>query len=126
MTDLTAQITAALKEYSTTCEQEIQKAIDDVSKEAKRKLLSTSPKGGRSQYRKGWKVTVERRSGYYKAHIHNKEYQLTHLLEHGHKTVLKSGKYGDKSSASARPHIAAVEQWANKEIEKRIREVLSG
>ena len=126
MNDFTAQLTAAMKEYSTTCETEIQKAIDDVAKEAKKKLLATSPTGRRKQYRKGWKVTFERRSGYYKAHIHSKEYQLTHLLEHGHKTVLKSGKYGGKSSAAARPHIAAVEQWANKEIEKRIKEVLQG
>lgn len=126
MTDFTAQLTAALKEYSNTCEQEIQKAIDDVSKEAKKKLLATSPRGRRGQYRKGWKVTFERRSGYYKAHIHSKEYQLTHLLEHGHRTGLKSGKYGGRSSSSAKPHIAAVEQWANKEIEKRIKEVLSG
>ena len=126
MTDFTAQLTAALKEYSNTCEQEIQKAIDDVAKEAKKKLASTSPTGRRGKYRKGWKVTFDRRSGYYKAHIHSKEYQLTHLLEHGHRTVLKSGKYGIRGSAAARPHIAAVEQWANHEIEKRIKEVLSG
>ena len=118
MTDFTAQLTAALKEYSTTCEQEIQKAIDDVSKEAKKRLLATSPVGRRGKYRRGWKVTVEKRSGYYKAHIHSKEYQLTHLLEHGHK--VRGGH------SPAIPHIADVEQWANAEIEKRIKEVLQG
>lgn len=117
MTDFTAQLTAALKEYSTTCEQEIQKAIDDVSKEAKKKLSSVSP-ARTGKYKKGWKVTVERRSGYYRAHIHNSRYQLTHLLEHGHN--VRGGH------SPAIPHIADVEQWANQEIEKRIKEVLQG
>lgn len=117
MTDFTAQLTAALKEYSQTCEQDIQKAIDDVCKEAKSKLSSSSPKRT-GKYKRGWKVTIERRSGYYKAHIHNSRYQLTHLLEKGHR--VRGGH------SPAIPHIKAVEEWANNEVEKRIKEVLQG
>lgn len=126
MIDFTKQLTDALQEYSRTSEEGIRNAINDVCKEAKKTLTSTSPKGHRSKYKKGWKVTIEQRAGHYVAHIHNRQYQLTHLLEKGHKTNLKSGKYGKQSRASARPHIRAVEQWAIKEVEKRIKEVLQG
>ena len=116
MTDFSKQLTAALSEYSSSCEEEIQKAVQDVAKQAQKKLSSTSPVRT-GKYKRGWKVKIERRSGYCKARIHNKYYQLTHLLEHGHK-VHKTGH------AAARPHIAAVEQWAVKEVEKRIKEAL--
>jgi hypothetical protein len=124
--DFTKQLTDALQEYSKTSETGIQSAIDDVCKEARKKLSSTSPTGHRKKYKRGWKVTIVERPGYYKAHIHNRQYQLTHLLEKGHKTNLKSGKYGKQSRSSARPHIRSVEQWAIKEVEKRIKEVLQG
>ena len=126
MTDFTAQLTAALKEYSNTCEQEIQKVIDDVSKETKKMLLKSSPKGRRGIYRKGWRVTIERRSGFYKAHVHNSEYSLVHLIEHGHATNIKHGNFGWKPFTSPHVHVAHAEKWAVKEVEKRIKEVLQG
>lgn len=118
MTDLTKQLTAALQEYSTSCEEEIQKAIQDVAKQAQKRLSLNSP-SRTGKYKGSWKVKIERRAGYCKAHIHNTRYQLTHLLEYGHK-VHRTGH------AAARPHIAAVEAWAVKEAEKRIKEALSG
>ena len=127
MTDFTKQLTDALMEYSKTCEQDVQKVIDDVAKEAKKRLVKTSPKGKRKKYYKGWKLTIEPRSGRYVVHIHQKkpEYRLAHLLEHGHKTGLKDGKYGWKAYTAPHVHIAKVEKWAIKEVEERIREVLS-
>lgn len=117
MTDLTKQLTAALSEYSSSCEEEIQTILTDVAKQAKKRLSFSSPTRT-GKYKGSWKVKVEKRAGYTKVHIHNTRYQLTHLLEYGHK-VHKTGH------AAARPHIAAVEQWAIKETEKRIREALS-
>ena len=116
MTDFTQKLTEALMEYSRTCESEIQQAIDDVSKEAKKRLSATAPKRT-GKYKRGFRVTITKRSGYYKADIHNpKKYMLTHLLEKGHK--VRGGR------SPALPHFAAVEQWANKEVERRIREAL--
>lgn len=117
MTDLTAQITAALKEYSSTSEDKIQEVLQDVAKEAKKKLSSASP-SRTGKYKRGWKVTMTRRSGYCKVDIHNSRYQMTHLLEHGHR--VGSGR------SPAIVHIAPVEQWAINEAEKRIKEVLKG
>ena len=117
MTDLTKQLTEALSEYSSTCETEIQKIIQDVAKQAQKRLSINSP-ARTGKYKGSWKVKIEKRAGYTKAHIHNTRYQLTHLLEFGHK-VHKTGH------AAARPHIAAVERWAVNEVEKRIKEALS-
>ena len=117
MTDFTQKLTEALMEYSRTCEQDVQQIIDDVSKEAKKRLSATAPKRT-GKYKRGFRVTITKRSGYYKADIHNpKKYMLTHLLEKGHK--VRGGR------SPALPHFAAVEQWANKEVERRIREALS-
>ena len=117
MTDLTAQITAALKEYSSTCEEQIQEVLQDVAKEAKKQLSSASPKRT-GKYKRGWKVTLTRRSGYCKVDIHKTRYQLTHLLEKGHRA--HSGR------SPAIVHIKPVEEWAIKEAERRIKEVLQG
>lgn len=115
--DLTAQLISAMKEYSSTCEEQIQEVLQDVAKEAKKKLSSTSPKRT-GKYKRGWKVTLTRRAGYCKVDIHNTKYQLTHLLEKGHRL------HGGRSPAIV--HIKPVEEWAIKEAEKRIKEVLQG
>lgn len=115
--DLTAQLISAMKEYSSTCEEQIQEVLQDVAKEAKKKLSSTSPKRT-GKYKRGWKVTLTRRAGYCKVDIHNTQYQLTHLLEKGHR--VGSGR------SPAIVHIKPVEEWAIKEAEKRIKEVLQG
>ena len=117
MKDFTSEITEALKEYSSSCDEQIQAAIQDVAKQAQKRLTATSPARS-GKYKRSWKVKLERRPSYCKVHIHNTRYQLTHLLEFGHR--VRGGR------ASARPHIAAVEQWAVAEAEKRIKEVLSG
>lgn len=115
--DLTAQLVSALKEYSSTCEEQIQEVLQDVAKEAKKQLSSVSPKRT-GKYKRGWKVTLTRRSGFCKVDIHNTRYQLTHLLEKGHR--VGSGR------SPAIVHIKPVEEWAIKEAEKRIKEVLQG
>jgi hypothetical protein len=117
MTDFTAQLTDALREYSITCDEAIQEVLTDVAKQAQKRLTATSP-SRTGKYKRSWKVKIERRQGFCKVHIHNTRYQLTHLLEFGHKA--------HSGHAEARPHIASVEKWAVAEAEKRIKEVLSG
>lgn len=115
--NLTSQITQALTEYSRVAQEDIQKILDDVGKEAVQKVKPNSPKGT-GKYRRGWKVTVKKRPDHYEIHVHNKRYQLTHLLEKGHK-IWRGGR------AAAFPHIADVDNWAKEEAERRIREALS-
>lgn len=116
MDDFSAQMISALQEYSNTTSEQVEKILSDVAKEAQKKLKSTSPKN-KGTYKKGWSVTIERRNGKCVARIHNKRYQLTHLLEKGHRS--RNGGW-----VQARPHIATVNDWAAQETEKRIKEAL--
>lgn len=117
MQDFSQQLISALQEYSETCEDEIQKILQDVGKEAQAKLSKTSPKRT-GKYKRGWKVDITRKAGECTVSVHNTRYQLTHLLENGHRT--RNGGF-----VSAQVHIAPVDTWAKEEAEKRIKEVFS-
>ena len=118
MTDLSKQIADAMTQYSGAISEGIETALKNVGKEAAVRLKSTSPRRS-GKYRKGWKVTAERRNGEITVTVHNKHYRLTHLLEHGHKT--RNG-----GRAAAVPHIAPVEEWAEKEALKVIEKAVKG
>lgn len=118
MDDITRQITEAMKQYTGAVSEEIEAALKSVGKEAAVKLKQTSPKRS-GEYRKGWTVSAERKNGEISVTVHNKNYRLTHLLEHGHKT--HSG-----GRASAIPHIAPVEAWAEQEALKAVEKAVKG
>lgn len=106
-----------LKEYSEDVQDATNKSIEKVAKEAVQKLKNTSPKKT-GDYARGWKVKRERGHGSIATLIvHNKEYQLTHLLENGHIVRNKKGTYG---RAPAIKHIKPVEEWANTELPQEI------
>lgn len=125
MDDITRQITEAMKQYTGAVSEEIETALNSVGKEAAVKLKQTSPKrSGKyrkrsGKYWKGWTVSAERKNGEISVTVHNKNYRLTHLLEHGHKT--RSG-----GRASAIPHIAPVEAWAEQEALKAVEKAVKG
>ncbi len=122
--DLTTQLTRIMSDYSRTSEEKIQKILQDVGKEAKQKLNRTSPKRpGGGAYRRGWKVTLQRRNGNTTVHIHNKIYRLVHLLEKGH---VSRRKHRGRPFVDAKVHVQPVDEWAKNEVERRIREELRG
>lgn len=118
MQSLDQQIMAALAAYTEDVREGIAEVLEDVGNEATKKLKTTSPKlSGR--YRRSWKLKLSSRDGSTEVIAYNaKHYQLTHLLEHGHRTR------NHQAFVAARPHIAEVEDWAREEANRRIREVL--
>lgn len=107
--DITGEIQKALKAYTYEVATEIEEAKEDVSKELKKNLKNDSPELTGS-YKKGWRI---KKVG--NAHVvHNKtDYQLTHLLEHGH--VKRDG-----GRTQEKVHIRPNEQKAVKEFLKRV------
>lgn len=111
------QIARILDDYSLEVRAVVEREIDKVSREAVRKLKSTSPsKSG--EYAKGW--ARRKVSGGYVAYNKAKPW-LTHLLENGHVTKNKKGTYG---RTPAHKHIKPVEEWAETELTTRIEEAL--
>ena len=110
-----------LKQYYPNVVETTTEVIDEVSKEAVKKLKQDSPKGAKGKYAKGWARKVETGRLTVGATVYGKHgtYQLAHLLEHGH------AKRGGGRTESL-VHIAPVEQWAIDEAYERIMHRLEG
>lgn len=126
---LSRELTKSLTEYGKLAQHEVHDILESVGDEAKSRVASLSPKGrrrGSGKYKRGWKVKIEESGSSTSVTVHNKHYQLTHLLEFGHRTRLKHGKYGKQAAVGAQPHIEEVNEWAQRELERRIRKALGG
>ena len=119
MESLTVQMSRILEEYSEEVQDVTNDAIQKIAKESVQKLKNTSPKRpGHGEYARGWTIKREKGRGNIATLIvHNKQYQLTHLLENGHIVRNKKGTYG---RAPAIKHIKPVEEEANTELPQEI------
>lgn len=122
--NLSEQITAAVTQYTKTVQDDIAKRFAEIGNEAKTRVASASPKGKRGKYKRGWKVKTEIKNGMVSVTVHNTQYRLTHLLENGHRTRYKHGKYGTKRTVHGMQHIAPVEQWAEQAAIEAVRKAV--
>ena len=115
--DLERAVKDILQDYSVEVSKAAAEAVQEVAKEATKKLRQTSPKR-KGRYAKGWTGKVEKTATTVDATVYGKTgtYQLAHLLEHGH------ARRGGGRNVGGIEHIKPVEEWAIKEVEKRIRE----
>lgn len=117
--------------YGNEVAYEVNIALNEVAEEAKERVKAASPKRT-GKYKRGWRVDFKSKGGLLQCIVHQsgKEYRLTHLLENGHGTRLGKGRnsrrYGTKSHVAAQPHIAEVNDWAQRELEQRIRKAIGG
>ena len=117
MDDFTEQLNDLLYLYADNVTDEVKAAGTEVAKEAVRKLKAESPKRT-GKYSRGWKYKkVFENASEQRIKVYDTKYQLTHLLEKGHKS--RNG-----GMVKARKHIAPVEQWVQEEFEKRVRETV--
>lgn len=110
---------------------EVQRNLDDVTKKIGQKgaqamrnqAKATFPvkKGHKTsgKYEKGWKAKVETHRLYTKVTIYDKDHAaLAHLLEFGHVSANKKGRYG---KVDAYPHIKPVEEALIFEYEREVK-----
>lgn len=122
--DLTAQVNKILQEYVDQVDKVVLRTEEKVAKEAVNKLKKTSPrnpKGKGRHYADTWTIDQRSRKRYAHLIVHNKQYQLTHLLENGHDLVRNGRVVGH---VGAQKHIKPVEEWVKKEVEEEIRREL--
>jgi Bacteriophage HK97-gp10, putative tail-component len=107
------EIAKQLKLYTTSVEENLMEAKEEISKEGVSLLKQSSPKDT-GDYRKGW---ASKKVGQDYV-IHNKtDYQLTHLLEYGHVKA-------DGGRVSPRVHIRPVEERLVDDFVNRIEKAI--
>ena len=120
------QINDILNEYSRDIQNGIEDIAKDVAKDDAKKLRDTrnTYKVRSGNYNKGWTYKNDKKGRYaFNYVVHNKDnYQLTHLLEKGHRIIGRDGSV--KGQTKAFPHIAPVEQESNKEYEQRVENLI--
>lgn len=118
--DLASAIAEELENYRQDVTDGLKRDIKSVAKECKQDIQQNSPVLTGS-YRKGWQNKVEYEGDEdIRVIVRNKtDYQLTHLLEHGHAKA--SG-----GRVEGHPHIGPAEQRAEKKLLKRVKVVVKG
>lgn len=121
MLDLTKEVNKILREYVDHVEGAVLDAEEKTGKEAVKKLKQTSPenpKGKGKHYKSDWTINQKAKKNYSQIIIHNRQAQLTHLLEHGHDIVRNGVKVGHWEPRTA--HIKPVEEWVQDTVVERI------
>lgn len=113
--DIERTINAYMRECIDDNKEVLEQRAIDASKDAVKELKKESRKRS-GQYAKGWKSSVDSGEAGVEVTVHNKQYQLTHLLENDHAIKNQTGKaygtaHGDKVISSVAERIG--EQFAN-------------
>lgn len=109
-------ISKILTKYTEEVSDSIKEEAIELGNIGADKLKRTSPKRT-GKYGKGWKTTVKSGNNFINVTIHNKNYQLTHLLEKGHAT-----RNGGRTKAQ--PHIAPVESEVNQMFVRNVEKII--
>lgn len=101
------EILKQLQYYARNVSEKVDAAKEENAKACLKAIKMNSPKGRRNgEYAKGWRIKRTSK----RLVIHNAtNYQLTHLLEHGH--VLRKGGR-NVGATDERPHIRPAEEVA--------------
>ena len=113
-----------LREYGQEVTENMKKEVQDAGTLCRKELRVSSPKLTGS-YAKGWrKKTAYEDSKEIRVQVYNAtDYQLTHLLEHGHALV----SYGKvRGTVGAKPHIGPAEEKIEKQLLKRTKIIVKG
>lgn len=118
--DLVEAVRGELEDYASEVTGEVKEAVKEVAKATVKEVKTRSPVDS-GYYKKGWgQVKVSETQGSIVIAIRNKtQYYLTHLLENGH--ALKSG-----GRTRAFPHIKPAEEFAARELEKKVKVKVEG
>lgn len=114
-----------LRKYTKDIQEEVNKQAKKTGTLAKERLksqdLGGAYKNRRPRYRKGWATKTEKHGDVETTIIHNKtDYQLTHLLEHGHAIAGGTGR------TRAFPHIAPAEKYAAEKFTENVEKAIKG
>ena len=125
LNNFAGEVIKITSDYADEVEDSTEAAIVKTAFEAEKELhvAGSFKNGAKSKYRKGWTITFLQLRYGLEAIVHNKDYQLTHLLESGHAKWLWGRDTGEEVRAF--PHIEGVNEEAQKMLEEELQRRLS-
>lgn len=115
--DLSVSINKILEQYGEEIRRNLDEAIPAVAKDTAKKIKADAPKRT-GEYARSWKTQVSKNLyGDTTATVYSSKPGLPHLLEFGH-----ANRGGGRTAPAE--HIAPAEDWAEKEITKRVKEAI--
>lgn len=124
VTKMNENILKMLEQYNGDIQGNLTEIVKGFGQKGVQALKSNSRAklGGSGEYARGWKYTLDDNRISPKVTLHNKNYRLPHLLEHGHVTRNGTGRtYG---RTPAHEHIAEVEQELIQQFETEVKSKL--
>ena len=116
---LASAVMEGLENYAKLSTEGMKESVKKSAKLCKSEISANAPTGT-GAYKKSWTTkTTGESSNSLQVTVYSKRPWQPHLLEHGH------AKRGG-GRVSARPHIAAAEEKAEKQLEQDIRKALEG
>ena len=111
---LAEAVMKGLTEYADASTELVKQSVQQVSKEVKKEISENAPKRT-GAYKKSWATKKKKEtSNSLTMTVHSKnQYQIAHLLEHGH------AKRGG-GRVAARPHIAPAEENGVTSLQEKI------
>lgn len=125
--DIRREINEVMAAYGLAVDEEMQKAMDEVAKDAVLELRAHSMGNGWKNYARGWVYESKPdKRGVRRMVLYNKKYgSLTHLLENGHEKILWGNKPKSVGTrVPGKPHIKPVADMVAKELPNKIEELL--
>ncbi|MCI9576620.1 MAG: HK97 gp10 family phage protein [Clostridiales bacterium] len=112
--DLTKSVMKALESYSAELMDGVKQDVKTVVNGCLERIRQNSPVRT-GDYKKGWTDRIAFQNDQdIRMKIYNKtDYQLTHLLEHGH------ARFGG-GRVPGKPHIRPASEWAEQQLMKKV------
>ena len=110
------------RKYTDEITEKVSSGIQKIGKETVSEVKSLSPvyKGTykemkKGAYKRGWTYTVDESRGKIQVTVHNRKYQLVHLLELGH--LLKNGTGRIYGEVPPKEHVETAEKHAEEKVD---------
>lgn len=120
ISQLSAAVMEAVREYADTATEEVKQAVTETGDTVRDEIRRNAPKDT-GRYARSWTVKkTKETSQSLTVTVHSKDhYQLAHLLEFGY------AKRGG-GRVAAQPHIAQAEEHGIEQLEEKLRKALEG
>ncbi|MDE5772758.1 MAG: HK97 gp10 family phage protein [Ruminococcus sp.] len=119
------------RKYTNEITEKVENGIQKIGKEAVSEVKSLSPvyKGNNKKltkgaYKRGWTYQVDQSRGKIQVTVHNKKYQLVHLLELGH--VLRDGTGRVYGEIPPKVHVETAETHAKEKVDALLERATNG